>query len=255
MRTSPLIILGFIILPLAANAATIDRSTVVKPTRGVYQQSTNTPLKYKSPKDSLPAVTQKPYTSINNPYKFSYPSNWKTYDFVKNRGVSVFPIDDKMSVSGKRLSVIKLGIIPIADKKDYSLEEIETYFLTHATLSTETKLADWYIPSFGFISSEDSTLLGHTAKKYMYTGEWQSKKYKAIEYITSFNKNLYVVTYQVEPTYFDTDLPVFESLFKTIKLKSAKATSASSTTKSNAVRKTTVKSLAKSSSTSSVQFK
>lgn len=249
MHTLTSIIAGLLMFPLIASAATVDRSAIVKPTRREYQQSTKTPLNYKSPKERAPAITQKPYTSINNPYKFSYPSDWETYEFAKSRGVSVFPVDDEMSVSGKRLSMIGLVVTPIAHKKDYSLKEIETYFMTHATMSPETRLSDWYIPSFGFIRSEDATLLGHPAKKYVYTGEWQSKKYKAIEYITSFNNNLYVATYRAEPDYFDSDLPVFEKLLKTIKLKAGKAASSSSSSLDRAARK--ARSFAQSSRSSS----
>ncbi len=214
-------------LPLAADAAYFKLPSVTKPTRNQYQ-ITSKQLVKKSRSSSL-SVTQKPYTSINNPFIFSYPSDWETYDLVKNRGVTISPKDDGVTLKSQRPSQVAFTVDTGAKKKEYSVTELDQYFMNKATLAGESKLIDWYIPSFKLISSDDDTLFEKPAKRYVYEAEIESKKFKVLTFFSVFDGKFYRVSFRAEPENYDADSAVFfQKIFPSLRLSDAVFSSSSS---------------------------
>lgn len=191
------------------------------------------------------------YTSINHPFQFSYPDTWKVDDLSekKIKGVVLSFISDGMSLKTMRNNRITLTVEPIAQRKDYSIDEINAFFMNRAERSNEVRLSDWYIPGFELSSAEDTTLFGRPARKFVYKASFASEPYTVIHYVASFNASLYKVQYTGPTDQFSVDESVFDMVFPTLKLKSVQGSVASSS--AGTVRRRFVRSSAQSSRSSS----
>lgn len=237
-------------LPFAADAAYFKLPSITKPTRRQYQLTSKQPLRKRS---SSSAITQKPYNSINNPFIFSYPSDWETDDLVKNRGVTIAPEDDGMTLKSQRLSQVAFTVDTGARTKDYTHAELNTYFMNKATLKGQSSLVDWYIPSFKLISAQEDTLFERPAMRYTYEGDIESKKFKVTTFISVFDGKFYRVSVRAEPEYFEEDAAVFyQKIFPSLMLSDA-VYSSSSSSRNRAMRKLGTRSSAKSSAQSSLR--
>lgn len=218
--TLPLLIIVLLSIPFSADAAGLDRSTIKRQTRGKYQiDSSQTPaLQGYVPKKQDTTPTSATIKSLGISLK--YPKNWDLKE-QKDR-LSLWPIYDGVSLKTKRDSRIVLRTENIVYKRNYSLKELDTYLESHATLSTDTNLGDWYIPSFHLLESGDAKIFGHPARRYVYTGENSSVPEKTIHVLSSFDQKLYSLWYSSPLGTFETDLPVFEDVLKTLTLKKPK---------------------------------
>lgn len=236
-------------LPFAADAAYFKLPSVTKPSRRQYQITSKQPLRRRS---SSSTITQKPYTSINNPFIFSYPGDWETDDLVKNRGVIITPEDDGMTLKSQRLSQVSFTVDTGAQKKEYTHAELDQYFMNKATLKGESSLIDWYIPSFKLIASQEDTLFEKPAMRYTYEADIESKKFKVTTFISVFDGKFYRVSVRAEPQYFDEDSAVFyQKIFPSLML-SDMVYSSSSSSRNRAMRKLGTRSSANSSAQSSL---
>lgn len=212
-----------VLMPSLAHAA-VSKKVITKPSRGNYEsvgdESAMRREQFTAPKE-VPAAKNTSFTDLENPLRFTYPNTWKAT--ASKTSVGIAPIFDGYSFKTKHDSFIGISFKQTPDKKDYTIKQINGYFQSRTTMSNENLLIDWYTPSFNLISSGSTVLMGHDARRFTYTGERMSIKYQYTVIFSSFNGKLYTAYFTSAPETFDLDLPIFESVLKTLKVAEKKA--------------------------------
>jgi hypothetical protein len=222
LRTISIALVALLASPSLAHGA-FDKSTIVKPSRGIYQSNSKQKLN-KGWKASPSSVARnKTFKGIDTPYTFSYPDNWEV-DTLKS-AVFLSPVVSGYVPSVSDASSIALGVDRVPNKKDYSQRELDAYFTTRTTMALTVQEMDWYVPSFNLISSGSVMLAGKPAREYVYTGESRSVKYQYRLILASFDQQLFTVFYKARPEVFEKDQAVFNEVLKTLKIQQKKATS------------------------------
>ncbi len=138
--------------------------------------------------------------------KFSYPCLWKMQD-----------VDDTAILNpdfvGRQYDPFRGAQIDIEVRRtinaDLTSEALDLQFTREAGLVDH---ADTYIPAFELQSKEDATLLGKPARRYRYTGEFQSQKVQGEAVLVSIGTSLYEVKFAALPQYFDFDYSVLKKV-------------------------------------------
>lgn len=167
----------------------------------------------KTKKEAGKKIKDVSYLHRSTGIKLKHPYNWEVDELAKDEGFSLSPSNPGILGAAE---IMQVSVQPVPNKKDMSIGELDKWFINKSTLSTNALLIDWYIPSFNLISSEDATLYGKPARKFIYTGESQSVKYKTVRYLASFDKKIYSVSFLTAPENFDAYLPDFEDIFETL---------------------------------------
>jgi hypothetical protein len=235
LRTISITLVVLLLNPSLAHGA-FDKSTIVKPSRGIYQSNSKQKLNKGWKTSSSSVARNKTFKGIDTPYEFSYPDNWQV-DTLKS-AVFLSPIVSGYAPSMSDASSIALGVDRVPNKKDYSQRELDAYFTTRTTMASTVQEMDWYIPSFNLISSGSVMLAGKLAREYVYTGESRSVKYQYRLILASFDQQLFTVFYKARPEVFEKDQAVFNGVLKTLKIQQKKTTSsAASSVKSSRGRR------------------
>lgn len=211
MKSIALILALLVLLPATSEAA-FSRAGIKKPVRGRYQSVADQEADRRNAvRRKDPVISMVSYTNRGLRIALQHPSDWKSREVRGSaKGFTLVPIDDGRTLKSKRPSMISVVAEMLPRKQTMTLEEVEAYVLTHATLSNSSRLSDWYIPSFQLLESGDTTVLGHPGRRYVYTGEQASVKYKAVEYVASFDGKLYTIRFRADPADFEADLAIFE---------------------------------------------
>ncbi len=239
-----------IVLPLSVHALVLPGVTQHRP--GQYQMLSTDKMDHRNffeKQASSASATPTVYRSKNLNVLVSYPSNWEVTENPSTHPyLAMTPVYDGRSEKTKRMSAIMLSVRSNQNKNDLTPSQIDAYFTSHATIApTSNDLSDWYIPSFHLISESDTTLLGHPARMYIYTGEIASETYKSVLVLSSINQHLYTLLYHSPVATFDTDQPVFDSTKASLQWLDAPAQSASSKSSRPSRRASAAKSSARSS--------
>lgn len=225
-RTS--IFVCLMLIPLVSLEAATVRA-VKKPTRGNYESvSDQKSTRLRQFSSTSSKATLKTYKGKASGFTFKYPSDWKVEDaFGKSKGFVMTPVYNDYTLKGKRDTVIAMGIRAMPNKREMSLKDIDTYIMTHSTLSNQETLGDWYIPSFNLEESSDAQIFGQPGRKYVFTGERSSVKYHMIEYVVFMKGELYILSVRSLPEFAKDDVLVFEEMVKTLKKKEVSSSSSS----------------------------
>jgi hypothetical protein len=210
-----------IVFPLSTEAAGFNRTSVTKPTtlrkeqRDTFTNPIGESARREQEKNKKAAEEKRKdvtFTHRATGISVTYPYDWKTSNFAKNKGFAAYHGLMSMSVV----------VEPALNKKDMTLEEVEKWFLNKATLADSNRLIDWYIPSFHILSTDDTTLFGKPAKKFSYTGETNSVKMSHILYITSFDQKIYRVRFTEFPEHIESARQTLEALLASLTIKPVK---------------------------------
>ncbi len=229
------ILFAFIIaLALLPNVIqTAAARTATKPARDQYQSTTKTRAKIVDPFAATKKAGINTRTHKSLGISMAYTSDWKLDE--GKFGFYLTPPEDARTKKIRK-TTIDITSAPIAKKKDYSLTELNTFFINNSTLMTGSNAGDWFIPSFNLVSSGSTTLYGKPALTYTFTGDGKGDKFKTTLVLASFDKTLWSVNFSALPAEFDADKPVFDAVLKSLSLKQKAASSSS--TKSTARRNT-----------------
>jgi hypothetical protein len=221
------LLIASVTLPSIGEAA-VSRQSIKKPSRGNYEMIGNEAATRRNQFSSKPAkqAKNKTFKNVSTPFTFVYPDSWKATG--DKTSASLAPVFDGYSLKTKRNSLIAMIVEPIAAKRNYSMTDLNAHVRSRVQLASDQPLGDWYVPSYGFIGSGTTMLLGHPALTYEYTGEVGSEKYRFKRITTSFDKQLITAYFLSKPETFEQDLLVFEDVLKTLKIEKKGATSSAS---------------------------
>ncbi len=141
------------------------------------------------------ASAAEPATNGNiGPYYFSYPSGWKrTDEKVGYKAVFTDPLPTEEQY--KFLARMWVSYQPTsATPKEHLLDD--SFVASHTAGNT----GNAFMPNFSLLSKDDAVLLGLPARRYEYTGEYQSIPVRGVTILTLTNGHFVDVTLLIPNT-------------------------------------------------------
>ncbi len=159
------------------------------------------------------AKAAEPGTNGNiGPYYFSYPSGWKrTDEKVGYKAVFTDPLPTEEQY--KFLARMWVSYQPTsATPKEHLLDD--SFVASHTAGNT----GNAFMPNFSLLSKDDAVLLGIPARRYEYTGEYQSIPVRGITILTLANGHFVDVTLLIPQTtkHSEDYLPIFMSMVSSL---------------------------------------